>query len=61
MASDDALVDRQQGRRRWFDGRSSTGGTATEDHEGGITPTEPATLGLNSRKESLLCVSGTSR
>jgi chromosome partitioning protein len=44
MASDDALVDRQQqGRRRWFGGRASTGGTATEEPESNATPIEPAT------------------
>jgi chromosome partitioning protein len=43
MASDDALVDRQQGRRRWFGGRASTGGTATEEPESNTTPTEPVT------------------
>ena len=44
MASDDALVDRQhQGRRRWFGGRSSAGGTTTGEHDSDMTPTEPVT------------------
>src|SRR6478672_5879421 len=42
MASDDALVDRQQpGRRRWFGGRTVSAGTATEANEGNPTSTEP--------------------
>ncbi len=39
MASDDALAP---GRRRWFGGRGSTGGTPTQEHDSDRAPAETA-------------------
>jgi chromosome partitioning protein len=41
MASDDALAQGHQGRRRWFGGRGSTSATPTQEGETDMEPADP--------------------